>query len=433
MVGRRSGWKIRHLFLGIILGVCVQSCIEDPIPAPVVPSPEDPQYIIWDADTYVGDGAVRIFWDATPHYEPFAPPIPQPQIVRVEMSTVSASTGFRLVWSSATIGPDSAEVPDLDNWIRHWFRIRSFDAADYLVGASRVLETIPGPALTPLEVIPAFQRHYLGRGLAWSPQSDKLVFASAPGCVRENLSCYDVATGQITPVTGFGADEQRLSHPGWSPDGSRLAFDYTESSTNYFLDYRIWIMPVDSNLPQSVSSGRFDGDPAWVTNKTLVFIRHTDSPRAPEIQRLVLGLEPQVTPLSSDGRIWKQDLAVSPDGSTILYSGIDFEEASRPRWSLYTLSIRGGTSEALDVGGWWDDVHPAWHPDGRRIFFASDRSGHFEVWSVELHSHEIRQITRSQRRYEARYDPAVSPDGSRLAFLASRGSPSTVEIVVPTD
>jgi len=430
MVGGSSGSK-QFLIRAILCASLGQGCIQDPPHPPVVPQPEDPQYIIWDADSYAGDGVVRVFWDATPLYEPFSPlPISYPRTVHVEVSTQGVSVGYRLVWSSTTIGPDSVDVPDLGNGVRHWIRILSYDAADHLVGASRVLETIPGPAMAPVAVIPAFQRHFLWRDLAWSPRGDKLIFAKAPGCVRENLYCYDVATAEVTPVTDFGADEQRLSHAGWSPDGSRLAFDYTGMSTNYYLDYRIWILPVLADQPQSVSSGRFDGHPAWVTNESLVFIRYTDSPRAPEIQRLVLDTEPRITPLTEDGRIWKQDLAVSPDGTTIVFSGIVFEDDSTPARVLYTLATRGGTSTTLTAPGWWDDVHPAWYPDGRKIFFASARSGHFEIWSLDLQSEQVRQITRSQRRGEERYDPAPGPDGHYLAVTAFRGSASsTVEIV----
>ena len=432
MVGGSLRSNGQPLLVGSLLVALVLGCSEDPVRVPGTPEPIDPQYIIWKADTYSGDGVVRVFWDASPMVDmPTIPPTPDPvpRSVHVEKSTEGANTGYRLVCSSATIGPDSVEVSGLENGVRYWFRILSYDAADRLVGASRPLETVPGPVPAPVAVVPAFQRNYLSRNLAWSPRGDKLVFAKAPGCVRENLYCYDFATAQVTPVTSFGADEQYLSHAGWSPDGSRLTFDYTETQTAYSLDYRIWMMPVDSNLPQSVSSGRYDADPAWVTNETLVFVRYTNSPRAPEIHRLVLGTEPQVTPLSADGRIWKQDLAVSRDGSTIAYTGAVYEEGSSTARSLYVLSTQGGASRALPTGGWWDDIHPAWHPDGRTLFFASDRCGHFEVWSLDLRANEVRQITRSQLRGETRYDPAPSPDGGHLALLASRGSPSTVEIV----
>src|SRR5262245_41465402 len=175
MVGGGFGSK-QFLVLAILCAALGQGCIEDPPQSPVVPQQENAQYIIWDVDSYARDGAVRVFWDATPLYEPFQPPITDPHIVHVEVSTQGASGGYRLVWSSATIGPDSVDVPDLGNGILHWIRILSYDAADHLLGASRVLETIPGPALAPVAVIPAFQRHFLWRNLAWSPRGDKLIF-----------------------------------------------------------------------------------------------------------------------------------------------------------------------------------------------------------------------------------------------------------------
>jgi len=40
------------------------------------------------------------------------------------------------------------------------------------------------------------------------------------------------------------------------------------------------------------------------------------------------------------------------------------------------------------------DEVPAWFPDGRRLAFQSDRSGAFEIWTVDLAGGQPRQITR---------------------------------------
>jgi Tol biopolymer transport system component len=291
---------------------------------------------------------------------------------------------------------------------------------------SPTLETIPGAAPSPLVEFPAFQREYASPSLAWSPSGDQLAFVKADGCVKANVYVYDFVTASIRQVTDFTADEQTLSHVGWSADASSLLFGYSPSRTVYLVDYRIWTHTLASDSSKSVTVGRYDGSPAWVTNRDIVFVRYTNSPRAPEIRWLTLGTPPTTTQLTFDGKIWKSDLAVSRDGHWIAYSG-----SGDGNGAIYVLSAGGGASRKLTRSSYGDDIHPAWHPDGRTLYFASRRSGHYEIWSVDSATGSLRQITRSQVRSLAHFSPAVTADGTRLACFASRGSLTDVLVLTP--
>lgn len=79
---------------------------------------------------------------------------------------------------------------------------------------------------------------------------------------------------------------------------------------------------------------------------------------------------------------------------------------------IYRVDDRGGDPIALtdnDVA----DMNPTISPDGRRILFASDRSGSFQLWVMNLDGEQPRQITRED---DIKVFPAWSADGESVYF-----------------
>lgn len=63
--------------------------------------------------------------------------------------------------------------------------------------------------------------------------------------------------------------------------------------------------------------------------------------------------------------------------------------------------------------GDWDDITPAVSPDGTRIAFASNRRGFWDLYSLDLATGDVSQLTNTSR-YEGA--PTWSPDGSFIAY-----------------
>jgi hypothetical protein len=81
------------------------------------------------------------------------------------------------------------------------------------------------------------------------------------------------------------------------------------------------------------------------------------------------------------------------------------------------MDADGGRKRAL-VRETGDDVEPSWTPDGARLAFASNRSGHFELWSVPVNGGLQESLLEAPGTARA---PAWSPDGHSLAYSARVG------------
>jgi Tol biopolymer transport system component len=101
--------------------------------------------------------------------------------------------------------------------------------------------------------------------------------------------------------------------------------------------------------------------------------------------------------------------AVSADGSMIAYT--------RGRGGISTLTVNGSHRRNLTRG---PDGQPAWAPDGRTIYFVRSRDTRYgtcgSIFAVSVETRTVRRVTSTIRSGHSHEDPAVSPDGTRIAF-----------------
>jgi Tol biopolymer transport system component len=246
---------------------------------------------------------------------------------------------------------------------------------------------------------------------ALGPKSNGAIsFRSVDGAVYE-VQPDGSGLRQLFPAS---KDVEQIA---WSPDGTEIAWAGTVGGR-----FGIYVSGPDGSNARQLTDGANDGWPAWSPDGARILFSSTRD-------------DPSVGPCPRKGE-WNltcpTDLYVMRiDGSDITRITIDPAPEYDPEWSpggtriSYTKSDGSGTainvvnvdgSDARQVssarGG--SDFRATWTPNGELVF-ASIRYedwGILEVGADGLGEHEI-------VRLGAAYvdDPAVSPDGSLVAFM----------------
>jgi TolB protein len=101
----------------------------------------------------------------------------------------------------------------------------------------------------------------------------------------------------------------------------------------------------------------------------------------------------------------------SPDGRTVVYVS-----NRSGAWNLWSIDIDGGDPRPLTAGA-EEDRFPAFSPDGQRVAFASRRSGNWDVWVINRDGTGLSQLTTHRMDDLA---PAWNRDSTRIAFDSYR-------------
>jgi dipeptidyl aminopeptidase/acylaminoacyl peptidase len=105
---------------------------------------------------------------------------------------------------------------------------------------------------------------------------------------------------------------------------------------------------------------------------------------------------------------------VSPDGQWVVYQQTDTDPASYKRVAgLWRVPAKGGAAERIadlaDAG----ENSPAFSPDGKRLYFISDKSGSDQLWVLELAAPGAVPVQASQFKTDVA-GFQISPNGQRV-------------------
>lgn len=107
------------------------------------------------------------------------------------------------------------------------------------------------------------------------------------------------------------------------------------------------------------------------------------------------------------------DVVVSPDNSTIALT-ITYTDIAQDRnyTDIYTLPVDGGTPKRITFTT-ENEYSIAWFPDGSRIAYLATKSDNPQLWSIRPDGSDARQITEIDGGIE---NYRLSPDGKTLLY-----------------
>jgi TolB protein len=104
------------------------------------------------------------------------------------------------------------------------------------------------------------------------------------------------------------------------------------------------------------------------------------------------------------------EVAIDPKGQWLVFSSTRHSEhADIYLQKVNGLSVTQLTSDAAD------DAFPVFSPDGGRIAFCSTRAGNWDIYVMDTDGKNMVQVTNSAMQ---ELHPSFSPDGTRLAYCA---------------
>ena len=263
---------------------------------------------------------------------------------------------------------------------------------------------------------------------AISPQGDRIAFIS------DRDDYFDVylmaeSNGEILDKLVSGQrtsnfEELHLLTPGltWSPDGKKIALAVKAGERD-----AIMVIDVEEGDEEKISfdlDGIFSVD--WSRDgSSIAFV----GLKAPQSDIYLYNVETKQLRNLTDDIFSDSDPVISPDGKTVFFCSDrkNFTDKNDvpPNFKMidfnfdgrdvYSVSVE--TGEIRKVGGSVDsdESSPLVSPDGKRVLYISDRNGINNVYEVNLENGSERPITNSLTGI---YQLSLSDDGSKMAFAS---------------
>jgi len=263
------------------------------------------------------------------------------------------------------------------------------------------------------------------RGVGWTPDGSRLVFASKEQGVYQ-LRMISAQGGDSTPLPAATAS---AADPSVSPNGKFVVF--VENHENWNI-WRLTLKGDSIGTPQKflASTGQNHSPSFSPDGRSLAFV--SDRSGSPEIW-LCDGGGQHLRQLTYFGGPWLGTIRWSPDSSSIV-----FDARPKGHAAIYRMAVNQGKPELVEDQLQFELRRPSWSRNGRYIYFDTTRGGAPEIWRRDLKTNQDQVIAPAGFMFGIE-----SPDGKQLFYQENEhrhvwvsdpdgGSPRELSQVSPT-
>lgn len=224
---------------------------------------------------------------------------------------------------------------------------------------------------------------------SWHPDGNRVVFSHFTRAGTQ-IAQVDVWSGRVTMVD---ATPRGLNMtPAYTPDGRHIIYSTAARGTTGLV-----VAATDSSIParpltfsaQETSSPTFspEGRMAYISPRPW----QGSGPSARFTPQIFVmnpdGTESQLTPSIPGVRSYRTSPDWSPDGKRVAFM------QQQGDFQLWTIEVRSKIMRQITSAG-SENEDPTWSPDSRHLAFTSNRSGAKEIWVLDVQSGRTRQLTR---------------------------------------